>query len=85
MPSVFPFIVSEKYLIFGLQKDYQESKETKTRLIVIDRGTQELYLEPGINKEKVDAGLRKITLRENSLFYIDSYNTLHEIQLNQKA
>jgi len=81
VPYVFPFLISSKYLIFGIQEDDPKTKETKTQMIVIDRKTEEVCLERVINKQKPNAGMKKIILKEDKLFFIDSYNNLHCVNL----
>ena len=78
---MFPFLISSKYLIFGIQEDDPKTKETKTQMIVIDRKAEEVCLERVINKQKPNAGMKKIILKEDKLFFIDSYNNLHCVNL----
>lgn len=85
VPSVFPFAISDKYLAYGLQVDISKSKEMKTRLIVMQRVDDFVIMDVSINVERPDAGLKKITLTKEKLTYIDSFNNLHQLTLNQPA
>lgn len=85
VPSVFPFSISDKYLTFGFQVDNSKTKETKTRLIVIQRVDDFVIVDVSINVERPDAGLKKVALTKEKLTYIDSFNNLHQLPLNQLA
>jgi hypothetical protein len=81
VPSVFPFAFNDKNLTFGLQVDSSKTKETETRLIVMQRVDDCVIMDVSINIEKPDAGLKKITLTKDKLTYIDSFNNLHQLTL----
>lgn len=85
VPSVYPFAISDEYLAYGVQIDSYKTKETETRLIIMQRVDNFVIMDVPINSEKQAAGLKKIVLTKEKITYIDSFNNLHQLTLNQLA
>lgn len=80
IPSVFPFVLDENYLVFGMQIDNPKNEKTETRLIVMDRFNNVILNKP-ISSEALDAGLKKMVILNEKLIYLDSFNNLHKVIL----
>ena len=76
-PDVFPFAITSKYLIYAAQFDFVIPVRTEVMLIVQNLENKEIVFEGPVNSNSRNAGLRKLVVDSNKLYYLDSLNNLH--------
>ena len=79
--------MNDDFLIFGIRRDHLNVKnpddDMDTRLIIIDRNSDEVCYDEPLNEKNSDAGIMKMTIDDGYLHYLDQFGYLHEIELRQ--